>query len=142
MQRKGASRPMQIEINVITSAIVMVMMLACVRGYWHLISVERGTWGFYMVRAVVLGSVTAILRTGYWDMLPFGLGEYWPYVRATMGGQTVSALFNAPLILAAYYVLCSRLMIIPENDRHNWRWWNAWMHPNGVCLRIRLRSKD
>lgn len=118
---------MQIEINFVTSMVVTLMMLACVRAYWHLFRVERGTWGFYMVRAMVLGSTTAILRTNYWAVTPFFVDD------------TFAALFNIPLIFAAYYVLCSRLVLIPEDERDRWRWWNAWLHPNG--LRLRLRSR-
>lgn len=130
---------MQIEGNVVTSAIVILMMLTVAKGYWHLIAVERGSWGYYLVRAVMFGSFAAILRTGYWDLLPFLLGERWEAVRIMLGGPSISTVFNAPLILSAYYILCSRLVLIPEEDRHRWRWWNAWLHPTG--LRLRLRSK-
>lgn len=130
---------MQIELNVVTSGIVALMLLAVAKGYWHLITIERGSWGFYMVRGVVVTAFTVVLRSGYWDFAQFLFGGHWEAVKSALGGQSISAVFNLLMVLAAYYFLCSRWVLIPEDERHRWRWWNAWLHPNG--LRLRMRSK-
>ncbi|MEP4950063.1 MAG: hypothetical protein ABJU46_03705 [Paracoccaceae bacterium] len=130
---------MQIEWNVVTSGLVVLMLLAVAKGYWHLIAIERGSWGYYMVRGVVLMAFIAVLRSGYWDFAQFLFGENWDTVSAALGDQEISVVFNLSMMLAAYYFLCSRWVLIPDDERHRWRWWSAWLHPNG--LRLRMRSK-
>ncbi|HDZ81275.1 MAG TPA: hypothetical protein ENH56_08515 [Roseobacter sp.] len=126
-------------MNVVTAGVVVVMMLAVARGYWHLIAIERGSWGYYMVRGVLLVAFAAVMRSGYWDFAQFLFGEKWWAVRTALGGQRFSTVFNIPMIFAAYYFLCSRWVLIPEEERHRWHWWNAWMHPRGLCLRLRAK---
>jgi len=128
---------MQIEFSFVTSVIVALMLMAVAKGYWHLITIERGSWGYYMVRGVVLTAFTAVVRSGYWDFAQHLFGESWPAVSAALGGQSISVIFNLPMMLASYYFLCSRWVLIPEGERHRWHWWNAWMHPRGLCLRLR-----
>lgn len=94
------------------------------------------TWWFAM--AFLLLAVSIILRALYWDVaLPLGR-LYAPETAAIWSditkGRMVNLLFSVLKISAFFCALKSRQMMIPEEERHLWPWWRAWMHPNPIRL--------
>ena len=127
----------KIDVNVASSLLAALFMIMVARAYWHLITVDRGSWAYYMVRGTVCVAITAVARSGYWDIFQFAAGDHWLALRTALGGQAFSTVFNLPMILAGYYFLKGRWVLIPEDERHLWHWWNAWLHPRGMCMRVR-----
>lgn len=97
---------------------------------------NRPTWWFAL--AFLLIAVSIIVRTVYWDITIPMLRAYNPeaavdWVRAT-GGRFVNLVFALFQLAACYCALKCRQMLIPEDERHLWPWWKAWMHPNSIRL--------
>lgn len=122
-------------INTSTAIIAMVGLFLVARGYWPLLRPGLGSpWADNIMKGVIIIAVTLTLRSGYWDVAQWALGPAWPPVRDALGGQTFSTAFNIPLIVGVYYILKSRLYLIPEDEREQWRWWSAWAHPGDRCV--------
>ncbi|MCA2013996.1 hypothetical protein LCM17_21075 [Cereibacter sphaeroides] len=117
------------------SSLVAIVGLALVlRAYWPLTRQPLDGFGRLTINAVIVLTLAKALRSLWWDWARVFLGDHWPAVRDALGGLDVNTFFNLMVAYAAYLFLKARLHAIPEEDRHRWRWWNAWMHPEGSCV--------
>jgi len=119
--------------NVITAFTAVIMMGMVASGYIPLLSFKMSPWARWVFFGIIVLMVTMAARQFYWDLVQAMLGEDWVEVRAKMGGQKFSTVFNVGSIISCYLLLKARLLLIPEHDRKGWRWWNAWMHPCRLC---------
>ena len=91
---------------------------------------QTATWWFATGFAVLAGAI--ILRGLYWDVsLP--LMRLWTPVKAAWlaehVGRYVNIVFSLMKMAAFYCALKCRQKLIPEEERHLWPVWRAWMHP-------------
>lgn len=98
--------------------------------------VGEATWWFLMGFAIVAGAI--ILRGLYWDVLmPFARNHY-PQVTSNWAelteGRIINNVFSSMKLCGIYCVLKCRQLLIPEEERHRWPIWKAWMHPNTLSL--------
>jgi hypothetical protein len=121
-------------INFIAAVVVMFGMLAVLKSYLPLISRDLGPFGFYMMRGAAIGAAVSVMRLGYWDVLQFFSGDYWPVIRGFFGGQMASTIFNLLLLFAIRDLLQARVYLIPESERHLWSWWRVIGHPSEKCI--------
>lgn len=122
-------------INTITAWVfVMGGCAMLLRAYGPLLWKRLDRFAFYCFRGVFLMATVAFFRAGYWDGLQWLLGEYWPVVRDIFGGQKASTVFNVLWYFVVRDFMLARLMLVPENERHQWRWWTVWAHPQKRCL--------
>lgn len=132
------------EINEITAILALAMMGFVLVGFIPLFNYGLAKWAKVVVHGFFIFISVVMARSIYWDIVQNISGDYWQTIRTTLGGQKFSAVFNIGIIYACYVILKGRLLLIPEESRHNWRWWNAWLHPRRLC-RFRFlnpRGKD
>lgn len=93
----------------------------------------RGATWWFVVGFGFVASVV-VLRGLYWDVaLPLfrwlapDLAMSW---RDLTSGRVVNILFHVLNAVAILSVLRCRQMLIPEEERHLWPIWRAWLHPN------------
>ena len=107
-------------------AIVGVALLAF--GYRHsLFSDDPATRWFSRSMALLAASIFGRRLT--WDLMH-------PIVTGDVDQRPLNVVFNLIAIAAVYAGLRARLMLIPEEDRADWRWWTAWAHPSIWLFRI------
>lgn len=99
----------------------------------------------HMMRNIRYGILTIIavliLRSGYWDMLQTLLPrENWLAVRDALGGQDFSSVFNLGFLVACYFWLRAKWWLIPEDERDEWSWWNAWRYPPRLSLHVKVEK--
>lgn len=124
-----------------TSLAVFFGMFAVARGFLPLVKFGR-EFQSCAIKAIVLLSISYILRSGYWDVLQWVLPrENWVVVRDFFGGQNMSSAFNAIVVVAVYYLLSARYYLIPDDERAGWHWWNAFLHPSGSCMNLWRANK-
>lgn len=129
------------DLNEITGVVVCALMFMVGRGYWPIITFLGREWGDYMVRGALLVLTAVVLRIIYWDLARLVI-EDWSAFAATMGGVAVNGIFNALVAVACYQFMKGRLLLIPEDDRDGWYWWNAWAYPPKKCfINWRARSR-
>lgn len=122
-------------INFTTALIVVVGLMLNLRAFLPLIHRETlGEFGFYMMRGAIAFAVVSILRSGYWDISQYLFGERWLEIRAALGGQQASAVFNVLWFWPIRDFLKARLFLVPEYERDRWRWWTVWAHPGDRCI--------
>lgn len=121
-------------INVVTAALAVFFMGLVWRAYWPLVVSKDEGWGDLVTKGFMILAGVILLRLSYWDGAQFVLGDNWIPVRDALGGQQFSAVFNVPVIWAAYYFLKARWLLIPAEDRRGYHWWNSWAYPPGKCL--------
>lgn len=117
------------EHNVITAVIAIVMLGMVARGYVPLLSIKMARWAVWVFVGVIILSLSTFFRQGYWDLAQYVTGARWDDVRAALGGQRISSVFNIGVIVACYAFLKARFLLLPEDEREGWHWWNAWHHP-------------
>lgn len=101
-------------------AICGVALLAI--GYRHsLFSADPATRWFSRSMALLAASIFGRRLT--WDLLH-------PIVSGDVDQRPLNVVFNLIAIAAVYAGLRARLLLIPEEDRADWRWWTAWAHPS------------
>lgn len=107
-------------------AICGVALLAI--GYRHsLFSADPATRWFSRSMALLAASIFGRRLT--WDLM-------YPIVSGDVDQRPLNVVFNTIAIVAVYAGLRARLMLIPEGERADWRWWNAWAHPYIFRFRI------
>ena len=121
-------------INFITSMVAFLGFVLVLRAFIPLLWGAISPFAYHLLRALILTAVVALLRTGYWDILQFTLGDDWPAVSGFLGGQRVSTVVNVLILLPVYDCLYARYLAIPEAERGRWHWLTAWAHPGGKCL--------
>lgn len=98
--------------------------------------VGEATWWFVMGFCIVAGAI--ILRGMYWDVLMPLAREYIPLKTESWSdftqGRIINNVFSSMKLCGIYCVLKCRQMLIPEEERHRWPVWKAWMHPNTLSL--------
>lgn len=86
--------------------------------------------------------VVLLLRSSYWDILQTVLPrENWLALRDFLGGQEFSSVFNLGLLVPCYFWLRAKWWLIPEEDRDDWRWWNAWRYPPKLTLHVKVEDE-
>lgn len=81
-------------------------------------------------RSMALLALSIFGRRFTWDIL----------VPATVGGydpRPLNIVYNLIAILAVYAGLNARLWLIPEDERGQWHWYSAWLHPSTTRIRDR-----
>lgn len=128
------------QINVISAVGAILMMLMVARGFVPLLSFGLARWVNWVLVGVISLLLTLAMRLIHWDMVAFAMGSDWENYRAMLGGKEFNAVFNVLTMIACFAMLRGRLLLIPEEDRHRWRWWSAWLHPRDSCI-MRWRRK-
>lgn len=94
-------------------------------------SVSEATWWFILGFGVL--ALVLILRGLYWDVaLPIFRNTYpdaaaiW---RDWTNGRLINITFGIGQTFTIYCILRCRQALIPDDERADWPWWKAWMHP-------------
>lgn len=128
------------DLNVMTAFVAAGFISMVGVAYVPLLRIGLASWMVLVFAGIIQWGCAMVLRSGYWDIGQFLLGEQWQAVRAMLGGQKFSALFNLLVISGAISMMRGRLLLVPERERKHWRWWNAWGHPWWRC-RFTVRKK-
>lgn len=126
-------------INVITAALVAVGFGLVLWAFAPMLKTAISPFGRYLMRGAMGVAAISLARSGYWDFTQFLLGDHWPLLRAFLGGQAFSALFNLAMLLPISDFLKARWHLIPVEERDEWPWWWSWAHPNYRCILYRKR---
>src|SRR5690606_14313940 len=96
--------------------------------------VGEATWWFVVGFALL--SFILIMRGLYWDVaMPIARAyapasaEAW---RDMVHGRMFNIVFSGLKMVSIYCALKCRQALIPEEERHLWPWWIAWMHPTKI----------
>lgn len=97
---------------------------------------RTATWWFATGFMILAGAI--ILRGLYWDVgLPL-LRFYWPAVAdgwvEVVNGRMINIVFGLMKMASFFCALKCRQMLIPPEERANWPWYRAWMHPAKIRL--------
>ena len=99
-------------------------------------SVGEATWWFLMGFGLIAGAI--ILRGAYWDLFLPGFRLMYPELASNWSemtsGRLVNNFFSGLELLGIYLVLKCRQALIPEEERHQWPWWKAWLHPSSCRI--------
>lgn len=129
-------------INVISALFIVIGCAMLLRAYAPIISRKLDCFSFYMVRGIATMALILLLRSGYWDILQWATGDNWEMIRDFFGGQKISTVFNVTLLFPVRDFMLARLELVSENERHLWRWWTVWAHPDEKCwINWKRRSK-
>lgn len=97
---------------------------------------RSATWWFATGFMILAGAI--ILRGLYWDVaMPLlrmwvpGFAEQW--TDATRG-RLINIVFGLMKMASFFCVLKCRQLLIPEDERHHWPLWRAWLHPTKIRL--------
>ncbi|MGN7867814.1 hypothetical protein [Paracoccus sp. 22332] len=96
---------------------------------------KSATWWFAMGFAILAG---AIIARGLWWDVSMPLLRLWAPEAAAWWtehvGRYINILFSLMKMAAFYCALKCRQMLIPEDERHLWPLWKAWLHPTKIRL--------
>lgn len=97
---------------------------------------KSATWWFALGFAILAGAI--ILRGLYWDVTLPLMRLWWPQFAADWSevtrGRLINLVFSLMKMAAFYCALKCRQMLIPEDERHHWPLWKAWLHPTKIRL--------
>jgi len=85
-----------------------------------------------LATAMMLAACAYFLRSAYWDII-------WLFRSGGSGRPGINTFINLIVLLAEYYALRARLLIIPESERHKWSILTAPFYPKS-CLFWRKRK--
>lgn len=85
--------------------------------------VDSATWWFALGFALLAGAI--ILRGLYWDVAVPLLTHPDDVPKERM----INVFFSAMKMAAFFCALKCRQMLIPAEEREQWPWYLAWMHP-------------
>lgn len=83
----------------------------------------------WFARSMALLAVSIFARRLAWDI-------WHPIVTGEVDQRPLNIAVNIVTIIAVHAGLKARLMLIPDDEREGWRWWNAWAHPALWRLRV------
>lgn len=96
--------------------------------------VGAATWWFLVGFSILSGAI--ILRGLYWDfglpLLRFYAPVYAEWWTNLVEGRMINIVFSTAKFVTVYCVMKCRWMLIPEDERHEWPLWRAWMHPTQI----------
>lgn len=97
---------------------------------------QSATWWFATGFMILAGAI--ILRGLYWDVLlplmRLWVPEFADYWSDATRGRLINIVFSSMKMVAFFCALKCRQMLIPEEERHQWPIWRAWMHPTQIRL--------
>lgn len=96
---------------------------------------RSATWWFATGFMVLAGAI--ITRGLWWDVFMPLLRLYAPNAAAWWSehvGRYMNIVFGMMKMSAFFCALKCREMLIPDDQRAGWSWYNAWMHPSGIRL--------
>lgn len=92
----------------------------------------------WFVRGFQLIYLTQVLRNIYWDVAMPGLRLMAPDTAAAWSeltnGRVVNIIFGLMMSGSIYCMLKCRQALIPDEERAQWPWYRAWMHPTRIRL--------
>lgn len=115
---------------------VLSIIGVCVLAYGYrasLFSEDRITKWF--ATSLVLLAVAYAARRFTWDVVV-------PVVYGETFYNPVNIAFNCINMVAVYYGLKARYLLISEEERDGWTWLTSWMHPGILQLRPRAIIED
>lgn len=111
-----------------TSLLSMLGVMALAYGYRaSMFSDDQATKFF--ARSMALLALVIFARRLAWDIIH-------PVVTGEVDQRPLNIAINLVTLVAVYAGLKARLLLIPDNERARWRWWNAWSHPSLWQLRV------
>lgn len=119
---------------------VMIGLLAVGVGYrGHLSApaplLRHFSWG------VVLITVSMAARLTYWDLFFTWLELHdpaaWKAWTALTGGTNINIVFLIPTLIGVYHSLKALHLLVPEAERHRWRWWSVCLYPVQIFIKGR-----
>lgn len=120
-------------VLMVTSILAIIGVGVLAFGYRSsLFSDDPVTRFFAWSMALLALSVGA--RRLMWDVLH-------PVVLEGNDHRPINVLFNIIALAAIYAGLRARLLLIPEDERRGWRWWNAWSHPGLLRFNIERNGR-
>lgn len=97
---------------------------------------KSATWWFALGFVILAGAI--ILRGLYWDVTLPLMRLWWPQFASDWSevtrGRLINLVFSLMKMAAFYCALKCRQMLIPEDERHHWPLWKAWLHPTKIRL--------
>lgn len=121
------------DLNLGSATVVVFMMIFVLWGYLPLMSLRGREWENYMARGTGLLLLAVTTRMVYWDLTRYFPGMDWVTFRDRLGGIEINIIFNFIVACAVYQYLVGRWLLIPEEDRNNYHWWNSWKYPSNRC---------
>ena len=123
-----------ISIFAIFSLIMMALAILAFRSDRR----EYGQPTWWWMMGFISMAFAANARGIYWDVFwsilrhsDRGAADQWS---DATGGTAINILFYVPMIFGAYCLLKSRQMMIAEDERQNWPWYKAWLHPDTIRI--------
>ena len=96
---------------------------------------RSATWWFATGFMILAGAI--ILRGLYWDVFMPLLRLWAPDAAAWLAehvGRYANIVFGLMKAASFFCALKCRQMLIPEDERHYWPIWKAWLHPTKIRL--------
>ena len=104
---------------------------------------RTATWWFATGFMILAGAI--ICRGVWWDVF-IPLLRLWAPETARWWtqavGNEINLIFVSMKTVAFYCALRCRQLLIPEEERHDWPLWKAWMHPTAIRLIPWFKEKD
>ena len=95
--------------------------------------VRTATWWFATGFMILAGAI--ITRGLWWDVFMPLFRIYAPEAAAWWTehvGRYMNVIFGLAKMSAFYCALRCQQMLIPEEERHLWPLWKAWLHPTSI----------
>ena len=83
----------------------------------------------WFASSLVFLALAYALRRLTWDIA-------YPIYAGGANYSPINIVFNLINLVAVYYGLKARHLLIPESERHRWRWYTSWMHPHIFKFRV------
>ena len=96
---------------------------------------QTATWWFATGFMILAGAIIA--RGMYWDVGMPLLRLWAPEAAAWWTdavGRYINIVFSLMKMSAFFCALKCRQMLIPDDERHYWPIWKAWLHPTKIRL--------
>lgn len=118
-----------------TSLVSIIGVSVLAYGYRaSLVSEDRITR--YFAASMVFLALGYALRRFSWDIVV-------PLYTGGVDYSPVNIIFNVINLIAVYFGLRARWLLIPEPERYAWKWYTAWMHPGLFRIRVnRIREGE
>lgn len=125
-------------VTMVFGLMVMIGLLAVGMGYRGHLSAPAPLL-CYFSRGVTLIAGAMSARLAYWDLFFTWLELHdrakWEWWAQVTGGTNVNEVFHVPMMARVVYSLMALHLLLPEAERHRWRWWYACLYPIRLAIR-------
>jgi len=118
------------ELNLILAAVALCSGMLVNRAYAPHVSLRKPEPSDYLALSIGVALNAYLLRTSYWDI-------WWPLMGGVISSPMVNMAINAAVILASYFALKARLLMIPPRARWAYNIFTCAWYPRSARVTVK-----